>query len=340
MASVSVSILGASGYSGAELLRILLRHPHVKIDKLFANSLVGEKVASVYPQFRGRPAETFALYSQDAVAKSDLVFLALPSGEAMKIVPELLASGKKVIDLSGDYRLSDQADFEKYYGKKHASPELVEQATYGLPEWNREQILNSRFISNPGCYATSAILALAPLVKEGLIESSGIAINSLSGVSGAGRKASVDLSFSEVNENVTAYRVGDHQHTPEIKMALEQVAGAEVSICFVPHLIPITRGIYTTITASLATGVDQAAVDGAYTKWYSEKPFVRYEASHVPEIKHVAHSNYIDIGSQVVEATGQVVIMSVIDNLVKGAAGQAVQNMNLMCGFSECEGLL
>jgi N-acetyl-gamma-glutamyl-phosphate reductase len=340
MASVSVSVLGASGYSGAELLNILLRHPHVKIDKLFANSLAGEKVASVYPQFRGRTNETFELYSSEAVAKSDLVFLALPSGEAMRIVPELLASGKKVIDLSGDYRLSNQADFESYYEKKHASPELVKHATYGLPEWNKELIRNSNFISNPGCYATSAILALAPLVKEGLIESNGIVINSLSGVSGAGRKSSVDLSFTEVNENVKAYRVGDHQHTPEITMALEQIAGANISVCFVPHLIPITRGIYTTITASLAAGVDQEIVNSAYTKWYSEKPFVRYTASSVPEIKHVTHSNYIDIGSRIVETTGQVVIMSVIDNLVKGAAGQAMQNMNLMCGYSECEALL
>lgn len=279
----------------------------------------------------------FEEFSPSKVEANDVIFLAMPSGEAMRIVPELDPS-KIVIDLGGDFRLQDKADYQTYYGKVHASHELVASATYGLPEWNREKITTSRLIANPGCYPTSAILPLAPLLKEGMIEADGIVINSMSGVSGAGRKASIDLSFAEVNETVKAYKVGDHQHIPEIKGVLKDLTGKDTSFVFIPHLIPITRGIYTSTTAQLKDGANAAKIAMIYEEYYGNQPFVRTHASAIPEIRNVVHTNYCDIGFRIVGE--RIVLHSTIDNLLKGAAGQAVQNMNLMLGFAETEGLL
>jgi N-acetyl-gamma-glutamyl-phosphate reductase len=338
--TISASVVGASGYSGAELVKILLRHKQVKIEKLFANSSVGKRVTDLYPWFGGRVDLAYEQYSVDAACTSDIVFVALPSGEAMNMVPALLEHGKRVIDLGGDFRLKDVSLYEKFYKHEHKAKNSLHQAVLGLPEWNRQQIQSASLVANPGCYATSAILPLAPVLKEGLVQSHGLTISSLSGVSGAGRSASLDYSFTEVNETVKAYKVGVHQHTPEIKTALEAISGAAVSITFVPHLLPITRGIYTTIYAPLAKEVTPADVLAAYRKHYGSEPFIRISDTAIPEIKNVNYTNFLDIGFRIYADNNQLIILSVIDNLIKGAAGQAVQNMNLMFGFNETEGLL
>jgi N-acetyl-gamma-glutamyl-phosphate reductase len=338
--AIRASIVGASGYSGAELFKILLRHNFVKVDKLFANSSVGKQVKDVYPWFAGRTDLTYDQYSVDAVDSSDLVFIALPSREAMNIVPALLERGKKVIDLGGDFRLKDPKLYEKFYKHQHTAPHLLPQAVFGLPEWNRSLIKTASLVANPGCYPTSAILPLAPVLKEGIVEQSGITISSLSGVSGAGRSATTDMSFAEVNESVKAYKVGEHQHIPEIKTGLESITGAPVSMTFVPHLLPITRGIYTSIYAPLAKSVAQSDILGAFRKYYGNEPFIRFSDTAIPEIKNVHYTNFVDIGFRIYADNNQLIILSAIDNLVKGAAGQAVQNMNIMFGFNETEGLL
>ena len=338
--TISASIIGASGYSGAELLRILLRHNQVRIEKLFANSSVGKRVTDLYPWFSGRIDTVYEQYSVDAASTSNIVFVALPSGEAMNIVPELLERGKRVIDLGGDFRFKDVSLYEKFYKHEHKAKNILHQAVFGLPEWNREQVKSASLIANPGCYATSAILPLAPVLKEGIVQSHGISISSLSGVSGAGRSASVDLSFTEVNESVKAYKVGVHQHTPEIKTALEAISGTTVSLTFVPHLLPITRGIYTSIYAPLAKEVTPGEVLAAFRKYYGSEPFIRISDTAIPEIKNVNYTNFLDIGFRIDTDNNQLIILSVIDNLMKGAAGQAVQNMNIMFGFTETEGLL
>ncbi|MCI0708470.1 MAG: N-acetyl-gamma-glutamyl-phosphate reductase [Ignavibacteriae bacterium] len=333
-------MVGASGYSGAELLKILLRHKHAHIEKLFANSSAGKRVDTVYPYFTKRVDATYEPYSLDAACTSDVVFIALPSGEAMNIVPELLARGKRIIDFGGDFRLRDASAYPKFYKREHTSANLLSQAVYGLPEWNREKIESAKLVANPGCYPTSATLPIIPLLKEGLTESKGIAISSLSGVSGAGRSASADLSFTEVNESVKAYKVGVHQHIPEINQTIGDATGQQVSVTFVPHLLPITRGIYTSIYATLKHTTTEEEVFAAYTKFYTKEPFVRFSPTTIPEIKNVNYTNYIDIGFRLYPENNQLIVLSAIDNLVKGAAGQAVQNMNLMFGFDETEGLL
>ncbi|HXG37911.1 MAG TPA: N-acetyl-gamma-glutamyl-phosphate reductase [Bacteroidota bacterium] len=337
---IKVSIVGASGYSGAELFTILLRHKGVTVEKLFANSSAGKAVREVYPRFAHHVNAMYEPYALEAACSSDLVFVALPSGEAMNIVPELLQRGKRVIDLGGDFRLRDATVYEQYYKHRHTSASLLTESVYGLPEWNRERIKTAKLVANPGCYPTSATLPLLPLLKHGLIRPDGISISSLSGVSGAGRSASVDLSFAEVNESVKAYKVGVHQHIPEIKQTLEQTTAQSVRITFVPHLLPITRGIYTSIYAQLSRPLTEEEVIDAYNAYYAREPFVRFSSTAIPEIKNVAYTNYIDIGFRLYPENHQIIVLSALDNLVKGAAGQAVQNMNLMFGFDETEGLV
>ncbi|MEK6755600.1 MAG: N-acetyl-gamma-glutamyl-phosphate reductase [Bacteroidota bacterium] len=337
---IKISIAGASGYSGVELLRILTRHRYATIEKVFANTSTGKRVAELSPWFAKRVDLVYEQYSADAACSSDVVFIALPSGEAMNLVPELLGRGKRVIDLGGDFRLKDVSLYEKFYKHEHTAKNALPQAVFGLPEWNRQQIKSATLVANPGCYPTSAIIPLAPVLKEGLIEKSGITISSLSGVSGAGRSASADLSFAEVNESVKAYKVGVHQHTPEIRTVLEDITGDRVTLTFVPHLLPITRGIYTSIYAPLAKSVTQEDVLSAFQKYYAGEAFVRYSENAIPEIKNVNYTNYVDIGFRLYPENNQLILLSAIDNLIKGAAGQAVQNMNLMFGLDETEGLL
>ena len=333
------SVLGATGYSGMELLRILLAHPRIEVDKVFANNSAGKRLDEVHPWFKNRLGHTLESFSAKSVCSSDVVFVALPSGEAMNVVPQLLELGKKVIDFGGDFRFKDISLYEKFYKRAHSAGNLAAKAVYGLPEWNASEIATATLVANPGCYPTSILLPLAPLLKDGLIGRTGIVANSLSGVSGAGRSSSTEMSFVEVNETVKAYKVGMHQHIPEITSVLEDVSGSPASVTFVPHLIPITRGIYSSIYATIDGAVTAAEILQSYRRYYAAAPFVRVSESAVPEIKNVLYSNFIDIGFRLYPENNQIIIFSVIDNLVKGAAGQAVQNMNLMFGYEETEGL-
>jgi len=337
---IKASVLGGSGYSGLELLKLLSGHPRVHIDKVFANSSAGKSLHDVNPWFKNRLDVRLEPFAMESVCSSDIVFVALPSGEAMNVVPQLLSLGKKVIDFGGDFRLKTISLYESFYKRVHSAPATVAKAVYGLPEWNSTEIKSASLVANPGCYPTSAILPLAPLLKDGLIVNKGITVNALSGVSGAGRTASAEYSFVEVNETVKAYKVGTHQHIPEITTSLEEIAGSPVSMTFVPHLIPITRGIYSSIYATLNRDITVPQVIESYDKYYSSAPFVRVSGTEIPEIRNVVYSNYIDIGFRLYPNNNQIIVFSVIDNLVKGAAGQAVQNMNIQYGFDETEGLV
>ncbi len=336
---IKAGIIGASGYSGAELLRLLANRSDVSVRAVVANTSAGKKVEDLYPRFRNVSGLTYIPLDQLSDNGLDVLFFALPSGEAMHLIPQRLGNGTRLIDLGGDFRLTDETMYESYYGHAHSSPSLLGGIVYGLPELFSREIAGSKFISNPGCYPTSVILALYPVLKDGVVEPEGIVINSLSGVSGAGRKASVDLSFSEVNENVRAYKVTNHQHIPEIRSVLARATGHTPAFSFVPHLIPITRGIYTTIHCTLAGKTSAAEIYELYQEHYRNAPFVRL-TERIPQIQSVVFTNYCDIHVSVQPETNQLILISVIDNLVKGAAGQAIQNMNLMFGLDETTGLM
>jgi N-acetyl-gamma-glutamyl-phosphate reductase len=257
----------------------------------------------------------------------------------MRVIPQLIDRVGCIIDLGGDFRLSNTDLYEKFYGHKHTAPDFLEEAVYGLPELNKEPIADAHFVANPGCYSTSAILPLFPLLNAGLISPRGIVINSLSGVSGAGRSASVEMSFAEVNENIRAYKVGRHQHIPEIQSVLEQAVGEAIGMSFVPHLVPLTRGIYTTIHADLKVSCPEDEFRSVYDSFYRDASFVRIREV-IPQVKDVTYTNFCDIGFTIEPRTNQIIITSTIDNLIKGAAGQAIQNMNIMLGLPEETGLL
>lgn len=335
---INVSIIGGSGYSGKELIRLLLEHPNVKIESIFAKSTAGKKISEIYPVFKGRLDIIIDTFSEEKIKNIDLVFAALPHGESMELLPKIVSMGKKVIDLGGDFRFQDTEIYEKWYGKEHTAKEAVKKFVYGMPELYREKIKNADCIANPGCYATSAILALAPILKTGLIDVNNIVINSLSGVSGAGRKASVDYSYCETNETIKAYKVGNHQHSPEIKSVLENFSGKNINMVFVPHLVPMNRGIYTTIYLKPSGKVNVEDIRNFYTEFYKGSLFVRMSDT-IPQIQNVAYTNFCDLYISYAKESGYIVINSAIDNLVKGAAGQAVQNMNIIFKFKEDEGL-
>ena len=334
---ITAAIIGASGYSGAELLRVLSKRTDVHVKKVTAHTFAGKKVEELYPVFSGRVELEFEAFSNqfDGV---DVAFVALPSGEAMNIVPQLVSSVGRIIDLGGDFRLRSAALYEKYYHIPHTAPSMLNRAVYGLPELYSESIASASLVANPGCYATSAILALAPALKHDLVASEGIVVDSLSGVTGAGRTSSVDFSFSEVNENIRAYKIGTHQHTPEIQSILEQASGKAVLLSFVPHLVPINRGIYTPIHTRLKAGMNESEVIEIYQSFYRGAPFVRIKRQ-IPQVKDVLYTNFCDIGLAVDRHTNDLILISVIDNLMKGAAGQAVQNMNIMFGIPQERGL-
>ena len=337
---IRVGVAGATGYAGQELLKILLGHSHADITVVARHSTdKDELISDIFPEFKGRIDKPCVGIDPEAIAgKTDLVFLALPHKASMSVVPHLLAAGKKVVDLSADYRL-DAKVYEKWYGVAHKDTGNLKKAVYGLPELNFPAIKKSGFIANPGCYPTSAILALAPAIKTGMIRADTIIIDAKSGVTGAGRKADLSIAYSEVNENLKAYKVNEHQHQPEIDQALSAVAKRDIAITFVPHLIPMNRGILSTIYVTMMEVLTAEDVIGCYKAFYKGKPFVRiHDAGHFPEVRNVVNTNYCDIGFKVTGTT--LIIVSCIDNLTKGAAGQAVQNMNIMCGFEETEGLL
>jgi N-acetyl-gamma-glutamyl-phosphate reductase len=336
---ISACIVGASGYSGAELLRLLSTRDDVLIRKAIAGSSAGKRVDELYPAYAGRIDGVFESLNIDDLGGVDIAFVALPSGESMKVVPALMYRVGKVIDLSGDFRLTERSVYEEYYRHSHTAFDLVDRAVYGLPEINRKNVESAGLVANPGCYATSIVLALLPVLGESIIEPDRITVTSMSGVSGAGRASSVELSFAEVNENIRAYKVPGHQHIPEVESVLKRATGKDVRIAFIPHLVPVTRGIYTTITARLRRSISDKEIADCFTSFYSRAPFVRYRRT-IPQLTDVVRTNFCDIGCIVDNRANSIVIISVLDNLLKGAAGQAVQNMNIMCGLPETRGLI
>ncbi len=337
---LKVGIYGASGYTGQELLRLLLRHPQAQVVALTSRRYAGVPVADIYPVFLGLTDLAFVDASpEDMAGAADIVFLALPHGVSMAVAPIFLKAGKKVIDLSADFRLHDIATYEKWYNK-HTARNIVRESVYGIPELHGGEIAKARLVANPGCYPTSVILGLAPLLKAKWIDDCSIIADSKSGVSGAGREPQVGTLFCEVDEGFKAYKVGEHRHTPEMEQEISILADCDVSISFTPHLLPITRGILSTIYATLQKDVTTTELIDLYRDFYMGKKFVRvYKAGTFPNISSVRGSNYCDIGLTVDARTKRVIIICAIDNLVKGAAGQAIQNMNLMCGLSEDMGL-
>ena len=337
---IRAGVVGVSGYSGALTLEILLKHPQVRVTYAAAQTTSGP-IGEVWPRVSGRTNLTCEIFDlKKAIVNADVFFLAVPHTTAMAIVPGLLKAGKKVIDLSADYRLPSASVYKKWYEHEHSDAANLKHAVYGLPELHREDIKKATLIANPGCYPTAAILGLAPLVTTQAPNIGSIVIDAKSGVSGAGKKLTANLMFTEVNENFKAYKVLRHQHSPEINLYLSRIASGEVTASFVAHLLPINQGILETIYIHLKDKVAISEVEKIYKKFYKTEPFVRVlKAGIQPEVKNVVGTNYCDIGMEIDEAGKLLVITSVIDNLYKGAAGQAVQNFNIMCGFKEDEAL-
>lgn len=337
---LKVAVVGASGYTGVELLRLLYCHPEVAVTCVTSERSAGKKVSDIFPSVRDCYQQVLEHLEPVRVAeKADFIFTALPHQAAMEVVPTFLKLGKKVVDLSADYRLHDASVYQAWY-QPHMNPELLEKAVYGLPEIRRAAVAEADLVANPGCYPTSIILGMAPLLKNGLVDPSTIIADSKSAVSGAGRGAKVDTLFCEVNEGFKAYGVGAHRHTPEIEQELSILAGSKVTISFTPHLVPMDRGILSTIYASLPGEWTTSRLLELYREHYSNEGFVRVLAEgSLPSTMHVRGSNFCDIGLVADKRTGRVVVISAIDNLVKGASGQAVQNMNIMNGFPENLGL-
>jgi N-acetyl-gamma-glutamyl-phosphate reductase len=335
---IRVGIVGGTGYTGVELLRILALHPHVEIKAVTSRADAGKRVDAAYPNLRGFVDAVFVEPATDALAGCDAVFFATPNGTAMRMTPDLLARGIKIIDLSADFRLKDPAVWAHWYGEPHACPELLDEAVYGLPEVNRDAVRTARLIACPGCYPTAVQLGLLPLVESGVIRLDRLIADVKSGVSGAGRKAEIPILMSETGESLKAYNVKGHRHWPEIRQGLEQAAGETVGLTFVPHLIPMIRGIHATLYAELkGEAPDSQAL---FEARYRDEPFVDVlPAGSHPDTRNVRGANRCQIAVHRPFNGNTVVVLSVIDNLVKGAAGQAVQNLNLMFGLSETAGL-
>jgi N-acetyl-gamma-glutamyl-phosphate reductase len=348
-----IAIVGASGYSGEELVRLLLSHPHVELAAVTSRQYAGQTLAQVFPKFANHPRAKELHFSEpktEVLAKqAEIVFLALPHGVAAEYAVPLLQLGCQVIDLSADFRLKSAAVYKEFYTHDHPAPELLSQAAYGLAEIHRAEIKNASLIASPGCYPTSVLLPIIPLLKAGLLKPTGIIADSLSGVSGAGRKVEPDLLFVECNESVRPYGVPKHRHLSEIEQELSLAAGTEVTIQFTPHLIPINRGILTTLYLAPMNHFGDAAgmkalaekLSACYQQAYGNEPFIRLlEGKALPDTKNVADTNVIEIAWRLDLRTGRLIVMSALDNLVKGASGQAVQCLNLMCGLPETAGLV
>jgi N-acetyl-gamma-glutamyl-phosphate reductase len=336
---IEVGIVGGTGYTGVELLRLLCRHPGVNIRAVTSRGDAGKRVDAVYPNLRGHVDAVFCEPDVAVLAGCDLVFFATPNGAAMRMVPELLAKGVKIIDLAADFRLKDAAEWEKWYGEPHACPELLAEAVYGLPEISRDAIRQARLVANPGCYPTAVQLGFLPLLEASWIDSGSLVADAKSGVSGAGRKAELPMLMAEAGESFKAYGVPGHRHLPEIRQGLAAVAGASVGLTFVPHLLPMIRGIHATLYGRLRGDVGD--LQALFEQRYAGEPFVDVlPAGSHPETRSVRGANRCQIAVHRPQGGDTVVVLAVIDNLVKGAAGQAVQNMNLMCGLEEAAGLL
>lgn len=341
--AVRAGVVGGSGYGGGELLRLLIGHPEVQITYVASRTHAGEPLSRTHPSLLGYTDLVYGPLELDAIAAHcNALFIAAPHGAAMDLAAQALAAGLKVIDIGSDFRLPHADDYATWYGLEHTQGHLLAEAVYGLCEWNRDRIAQARLVSNPGCYPTSALLGLLPLLAAGLIEPDGIVVNALSGVSGAGSTPKPMYHFPERTENIQAYGFVSHRHTPEIEAHLGGLARRPVGpIQFSPHLVPMSRGIHATITARAAAGVDQEAVDQAFHDRYAAEPFVQVLTNgQFPQTKAVAGSNQCHLAARVDRRTGNVLVASVIDNLVKGAAGQAVQNLNLLFGLPETTGLM
>ncbi|MDP2870460.1 N-acetyl-gamma-glutamyl-phosphate reductase [Methyloversatilis sp.] len=335
--AIRVGIVGGTGYTGVELLRLLARHPDVELKAITSRGDAGKPVSEMFPSLRGHVDLRFADPVEAALEDCNVVFFATPNGIAMQQVPALLAAGVKVIDLAADFRLKDEAVWEQWYGMPHACPDILAEAVYGLPEVNRAQIRSARIVANPGCYPTAVQLGFIPLIEAGVVDPAALIADAKSGVSGAGRKAEVHTLFAEAADNFKAYGVPGHRHLPEIRQGLSNVAGDEVGLTFVPHLTPLIRGIHATLYGRLRKECDLQAL---FEERYADERFVDVlPAGSHPETRSVRASNTCRIAVHRPQGGDTVVILSVIDNLVKGAAGQAVQNMNLMFGFDESCGL-
>lgn len=338
---IKVGIIGATGYAGSELVRILLGHKDVEIKWYGSRSYIDKKYASIYQNFFQLVDANCMDDNMEVLADQvDVIFTATPQGLCASLVNEEILSKVKIIDLSADFRIKDVKVYEEWYKLEHKSPQFIEEAVYGLCEINREDVKKARLVANPGCYTTCSILTCYPLVKEGIIDPNTIIVDAKSGTSGAGRGAKVDNLFCEVNENMKAYGVATHRHTPEIEEQLGYACGEKITINFTPHLVPMNRGILATAYASLKKDVTYEEVKAIYDKYYADEKFVRVlEKDVCPQTKWVEGSNYVDVNFKIDPRTNRIIMMGAIDNLVKGAAGQAVQNMNLMFGSKESEGL-
>ena len=338
---IRAGIIGATGYAGAELVRILTGHKDVEIKWYGSRSYIDKKYAQVYQNMFQIVEDSCLDDNMEELSKAvDVIFTATPQGLCASLVNEEILSRTKIVDLSADFRIKDAAVYEEWYKIKHPSPQLIPEAVYGLCEINREAVKKARLVANPGCYPTCTTLSIYPLLKEGLIDPDTIIVDAKSGTSGAGRGAKVDNLFCEVNENIKAYGVATHRHTPEIEEQLGYAAGRPVRINFTPHLVPMNRGILITAYASLTREASYEEVKAAYDKYYTSEKFVRLlDKGLCPQTRWVEGSNYVDVNFQIDPRTKRVIMMGAMDNLVKGAAGQAVQNMNLMFGLPESEGL-
>lgn len=338
---IKAGIIGATGYAGGELVRILAGHRDVEIVWYGSRSYIDKKYADVYQNmFRIVDARCLDDNMDELSELADVIFTATPQGYCASVIKEEILEKTRIVDLSADFRMKNVEIYEKWYGMEHKCPQLIEEAVYGLCEVNREAVKGARLVANPGCYPTCSFLAVYPLAKEGLIDMDTLIIDAKSGTSGAGRGAKVDHLFCEVNENIKAYGVTTHRHTPEIEEQLGFASGNDVVLNFTPHLVPMNRGILVTAYASLKNAVSYAEIKAVYDRYYKEESFVRVLDQDVcPQTKWVEGSNYVDVNFSIDERTGRVIMMGAMDNLVKGAAGQAVQNMNIMFGLPEQEGL-
>ncbi len=349
MARISVGIIGVTGYAGQELLKILLKHPEVSVQYLAARRVEKARPAEeVVPPLRGllqtERAAGLRIHPfrvKEATDAAEFLFLALPHGVAMEIVPQIFRKPKaKLVDLSGDFRLKSAEKFLQAYQMKHKRPTLLKESVYGLTEWARDSIRSARLVANPGCYPTAVLLGLAPLAEQGLLEKEGLIVDAKSGVTGAGRSLKEELLFSEVNEDLRAYRVNSHQHMPEMEQELSRLSRRPMRMVFVPHLVPMNRGLYATIYAPLTKALSESEVRSIYRSAYKGEPFIGILPEGIwPQVKSVEGSNRCEIGLKVDRKHRLAILLVAIDNLGKGAAGQAVQNMNLMCGLEETEGL-
>lgn len=338
---IKVGIIGATGYAGGEIVRLITQHKDAEVVWYGSRSYIDTKYADVFANmFEIVDAKCLDDNMEELAEKVDVIFTATPQGLCSSLVNEDVLNKVKIIDLSADFRIKDVAVYEEWYKIKHQSPEFIEEAVYGLCEINREKTKGARLVANPGCYTTCSILSIYPMVKEGLIDPKSIIVDAKSGTSGAGRGAKVNNLFCEVNENIKAYGVSTHRHTPEIEEQLGYAAGEEVMINFTPHLVPMQRGILVTAYANLKKEVSYEEVKAVYDKYYKKEQFIRVlENETPPETRWVEGSNYVDVSFKIDKRTGRIIMMGALDNLIKGAAGQAVQNMNIMFGLPENEGL-